>query len=140
MHFFVLNGELLLVSLNKQTKTTFANLRGVFMFYFMRCYIILNSDVCFDRMALGLLSVGRLDVKFLQKPYEDQPASQSLWDFHRKQGRRYFPTFSQNYTKEKKLSHQTSRCARTSYYYAMPILLCFSDVFLHFKKVFISHV
>ena len=41
---------------------------------------------------------------------------------------------------EKKLSNQTCRRACTRHYYAMPILLCFADVFLHFKIAFISHV
>ena len=31
-------------------------------------------------------------------------------------------------------------CARTRHCYAIPILLCFSDVFLHFKNVFIRHI
>ena len=41
---------------------------------------------------------------------------------------------------KKILSNQKVRCTRTRHCYAMPILLCFSDVFLHFKNVFISHV
>ena len=58
--------------------------------------------------------------------------SQLLWDFYRKQGRRRFPTFSQNLTKEKKLCNQAPRCARKRPYYAMPIIGFFHDVFLHF--------
>ena len=42
--------------------------------------------------------------------------------------------------KKKKLSNQKSRCARIRHCYAMPILLCFSGVFLHCKNVFISHI
>ena len=137
MHFFC--SELMLITLTKQTNTTFLNLRGAF-FCFILCDTNLNSKVSFDRMALGLLSVDRPDLQFLQKSCEDQPASQSLWDFHRKQGRRRFPTFSQNITKEKNLSNQKVRCARTRHCYAMPILLCFSGVFLHCKNVFISHI
>ena len=41
---------------------------------------------------------------------------------------------------KKNLSNQKVICARTRHCYAMPALLCFSDVFLHFKNVFISHV
>ena len=54
---FVLSGELILITLNKQTNTTFVNLRGEFT-CFILCDIILSSKVCFNRMALGLLSVG----------------------------------------------------------------------------------
>ena len=35
---------------------------------------------------------------------------------------------------------QTRRWARTKHYYTMPILLCFSEVFLHFWNVFVSYV
>ena len=51
-----------------------------------------------------------------------------------------FPNFLLEYYQRKKMSNQKVRCARTRHCYAMPILLCFSDVFLHFKNVFISHV
>ena len=141
MHFCC--PDLILVTLIKQTNTTLVNLRAAFI-CFILCDTILSSKV-FSRF-LGQLSVDRPDIQFLQKSCEDQPASQSLWNFHRKQGRRRFSTFSQNITKEENLSNHMSdvfakvRCARTRNCYAMPILLCFSDVFLHFKNVFISHV
>ena len=51
-----------------------------------------------------------------------------------------FPNFLSKSFQRKKLSNQTSRCGRTRYYFAMPILLCFPDVFLYFWNVFISHV
>ena len=50
---FVLNGELVLTTLNKQFNTIFVNLRGAFI-YFILCDIILSSKVCFERIALGL--------------------------------------------------------------------------------------
>ena len=40
--------------------------------------------------------------------------------------------------KEKKLSNQMPRCASTRHYYAMPILLCFSDAFLHFMMFILA--
>ena len=52
---FVLNGKLILITLNKQTNTTFVSLRGVFI-CFILCNIILSSKVCFNRMTLRLLS------------------------------------------------------------------------------------
>ena len=51
-----------------------------------------------------------------------------------------FPNFFLEYYQRKKMSNQKVRCARTRHCYAMPIPLCFSDIFLHFKNVFISHV
>ena len=58
---FVLNGELILITLSKQKKTSFVNLRGEFICFFL-CDIIFSSNVSFDRMALGLLSVFRHDL------------------------------------------------------------------------------
>ena len=43
-------------------------------------------------------------------------------------------------TKKKKLSNRTSRSARSRHCCAIPVLLCFSNIFLHFKKIFISRV
>ena len=123
------------------------NLRGAFI-CFILCDTILSSKV-FSRFENLVLIEQRWDCyqltglisSFFRSLVKiSRPASQSLWDFHRKQGRRRFPTFSQNITKEKNLSNQKVRCARTRHCYAMPILLCFSDVFLHFKNIFISHV
>ena len=57
----VLIEELLLKTLNKQTNTTFVNLRGAFI-CFILCDIILSSKCCFSRMVLGLLSVHRPDL------------------------------------------------------------------------------
>ena len=142
MHFCC--SELILVTLTKQTKTTFVNLRGAFI-CFILCHTILSSKVFprFENIVLieqlwdSYQLIG-LIFSFFRSLVEDQPAPQSLWDFHCKQGKKRFPNFSQNFTKEKHLSNQNIRCARTSY--AMPILLCFSDVFLHFKNAFVSHV
>ena len=53
---FVLNGELIVITLNKQTNTTSVNLRGAFI-CFILCDTILSLNICFDQMALGLLSV-----------------------------------------------------------------------------------
>ena len=58
---FALNGELILITLNKQGSTAFVNLGGAII-CFILCDIILSSKVCFDRMALRLLSVDRLDL------------------------------------------------------------------------------
>ena len=141
MHFCC--SELILITLN----TTFMNLRGAFI-CFILCDTILSSKVFsrFENLVLieqhwdcyqltGLISnFYRSLVKI------SRTASQSLWDFHRKQERRRFLTFSQNITKEKNLSNQKIRCSPTKHCCAMPILLCFSDFFLHFKNVFISHV
>ena len=51
-----------------------------------------------------------------------------------------FPNFFLEYYQRKKLCNLKSRCACKRHYYDMPILLCFSDVFLHCKNVSISHV
>ena len=49
-------------NLKKQTNnTTFVNLRGAFI-RFILCDVNLSSEVCFDNMALGLLSVDRPDL------------------------------------------------------------------------------
>ena len=58
---FVLNAELILTTLNKQTNTTFVNLRGEFI-CFNLCDTILSLKICFDRMVLRLLSVDKLDL------------------------------------------------------------------------------
>ena len=58
---FVLNEELILTTFNKQTNANFVNLREAFI-CFIVCDIILSFKVCFDRMALGLLSVDRPDL------------------------------------------------------------------------------
>ena len=88
---YFLNGELISITLNKQTNTTLVNLRGNFI-CFILCDTILSPKIGFDRMALGLLSVNRPDLQFLQKPCKDQTVPQSLSDFHRKQGRSRVPT------------------------------------------------
>ena len=59
--FFVLNEELILITLNKQTNTTFVNLRGAFI-CFILYNIIRSLKVCFNRMALGLFLVHRPDL------------------------------------------------------------------------------
>ena len=58
---FVLNGELILLTLSKQKKTSFVNLRGE-LICFILCEIMFSSNVSFDRMALGLLSVFKHDL------------------------------------------------------------------------------
>ena len=58
---FVLNEELISITLNKQTNTTLVNLRGDFI-CFILCDTILSPKIGFDRMALGLLSVNRPDL------------------------------------------------------------------------------
>ena len=107
------------MTLIKQTNTTFGNPRGGFI-CFILCNTILSSKVCFDRMTLGLLFV----------------SLKALW---RLAGLSFTLRFK-ILPKKKKLSNQKSRCARTRHCYAMPILLCFSGVFLHCKNVFISHI
>ena len=59
MHFFC--SELILITLIKQTNTTFVNLIGAFI-CFILCDTILSSKVCFGRMVLRLLSVDRPDL------------------------------------------------------------------------------
>ena len=58
---FILNGKLMLITLNKQTNATFVNLREAFI-CFVLCDTTLNLKVCFDGMALGLLLVDRPDL------------------------------------------------------------------------------
>ena len=59
---FIAHGGLTLITFkNKQTNnTTFVNLIGAFI-CFILCNVNLSSEVCFDNMALGLLSVDRSD-------------------------------------------------------------------------------
>ena len=53
---FVLNGELIVITLNKQTNTTSVNLRGAFI-CFILCDTILSLNICFDQMVtLGFSS------------------------------------------------------------------------------------
>ena len=58
---FTLNGGLTLITLNKQTNTTFVNLRAAFILFIL-CNVILSLKVCFDNMVLGLLSADRSDL------------------------------------------------------------------------------
>ena len=51
---FVLNEELILITLNKQTNTAFVNLRGAFI-CFILCDIVHSSKVCFNRLTLALV-------------------------------------------------------------------------------------
>ena len=46
-----------------------------------------------------------------------------------------FSNVLSEFYQRKKLNNQTTRCAQTRDYYAMHILLCFSDVFSYFLKV-----
>ena len=59
----IVHGGLTLITLkNKQTTlATFANLRGA-LIRFILCDVNLSLEVCFDDMALGLLSVDKLDL------------------------------------------------------------------------------
>ena len=60
---FIVQERLTLITFkNKQTNnTTFVNLIGAFI-CFILCNVNLSSEVCFDNMALGLLSVDRPDL------------------------------------------------------------------------------
>ena len=59
---YFLCSELILITLIKQTNTTFVNLRGAFI-----CFVLYNNilslKVCFDRMALVLL-IGIISIFF----------------------------------------------------------------------------
>ena len=49
----------------KPTNTTFVNRRGAFI-CFILCYVILSLNFCFDKIALGLLSVTGLVAAFFR--------------------------------------------------------------------------
>ena len=129
--------EMMLVSLIKQTNTTFVNLRGAFI-----CFVLYNNilslKVCFDRMALVLL-IGIISIFFRSLVKISWPLSYfGIFMAIKEEG--VSQLFLRIFPKKKKLSNQKTRYARTRHFYAMLILLFFSDVFLHFKNVFIGHV
>ena len=141
MHFCC--SELILATLLKRTNTAFVNLKGAFI-CFILCDTILSSKV-FSRFENIALIEQRWDCYQLKDLFSSSFRSfvKISWPLphfgiviaNRERG--VSPTFSQNIIKEKNLSNQMSdvlakvRCARTRHSYAVPILLCFSDVFLH---------
>ena len=126
---FVLNGELILMTLNKQTNTTIVNLKGEFI-CFILCDTILKNLFWYNG-DWTTISWQAWSLVSLEALWRSNGPSVTL-GFWSKTRKKRFSSFSQNLTKEKKLDSETPRCARTKHYYAFPILLCFSDIFLQF--------
>ena len=132
MHFCC--SELILVTLIKQTNTTFVNLRGAFI-CFTLCNTVLSSKVCFESrwdcyQLTGLIS------SFFRSLVKISRSLSYFGIFIANKEEGVSQLFLRILPKKKKLSNQKSRCAHTRHCFAMPVLLCFSDVFLHFKNVF----
>ena len=90
-------------------------------------------------MALGLLSIDRPDLKFLQKLARLANSSATLW-FPSQTRKKASPNLFSELYERKKITNQPTRRARTRHYFAIPILLCFSDVFfkLHFQMLLLA--
>ena len=143
MHFCC--SELIVVTLIKQTNTTFVNLRGAFI-CFILCDTILNWKVFlrFENIILieqpwDCYQLTSLISSFFRSLVNTGRPLSHFWILIANKGEGASQIFLKILPK-KILSNQKVRCTRTRHCYAMPILLCFSDVFLHFKNVFISHV
>ena len=136
MHFCC--SELILITLN----TTFMNLRGAFI-CFILCDTILSSKV-FSRFENLVLIEQRWDCyqltglisSFFRSLVKISRSLSYFGIFIANKEEGVSQLFLRILPKKKKLSNQKSRCAHTRHCFAMPVLLCFSDVFLHFKNVF----
>ena len=107
------------------------------LFVFFLCDVILSSKVCFDKMALGLLSVDMPDHNLLVALWRlASPAVAVGFSLQTRNKRfsialRILSKKNINQSNVHTCTHEALLC------YAG---ICFSDVFLHFKNVFINHV
>ena len=117
---FVLNGKLILITLNQQPK------KGFYLFYFMRHYHLVRRSVLIESrwdcyQLPGLISSFFRRVVKISRPSVTLVFSSQI-------RKKAFPNFLSESYKRKKFSNQTPRCARTNMFVhaqiSRTIMLC----------------
>ena len=122
---FLLNGELISTTINKQKYTIFVKLRGAFI-CFILCNVILSSKVCFDRTGGGtVISWQTWSLIFLEALWRLAGASVTL-GFSSQTRKKAFTNFLlESYQRKKNEETNVQKCTHKA-------LLCYAYTVMFF--------